>query len=278
MKNKFEIALLINRVETIVKNIDRIYLGNEFCENLIPILDTLKRGYFYAKAKNKKFTFVTPFVTNVGLTRIEGLLNFLNNQKDVEVVFNDWGVFKLIKDKFKNLKPVLGRLLTKQRRDPRILKIFLDRQKFREILSPDKKRKTILFPKEVPRTLFEHYQASVINIPVFQEYLLSQGINRIEIDNLVWEMNVKVNKKIGVSIYLPYGYITTSRMCGKLTLTYAACKKECKKYFLQLEDESLPVPFYGIGNTIFYKSKTPSNKYLEKLRIDRIVYQSRLPY
>lgn len=278
MKSKFEKALFIYRMKDVRNNIARIYFGNEFCQNLIPTLDTLKRWYFFTRAKNKEFSFVTPFVTDLGLKKLKNLMAFLNCQGKVEVVFNDWGVFTLIKDNFANLNPVLGRLLTKQRRDPRMLKIFSNKQKPREIISPDKKNKTILFPKRVPSTLFEHYRGCVINVPIFQKYLLSQGINRAEIDNLVWQMKVKVNKNIGLSIYLPYGYITTTRMCGELTLTYDACKKECKRYFLQLENESLPVPFYGIGNTVFYRSNLPSNEYLEKLGIDRIVYQPRLPF
>jgi hypothetical protein len=278
MKTKLEKALFTQRMEDIRKNIDRIYFGNEFCENLLPTLDILRKWYFYSKANKKEFTFVTPFVTNAGLQNLESLLTFLNAQEDVEVVFNDWGVFKLMKDTFKNLNLVLGRLLTKQRRDPRMLKIFLGKQKIRETVSPDKKIKTILFPKKVPHTLFEHYRASVINVGIFQEYLLSQSINRVEIDNLIWGMDITVNKKIGVSIYLPYGYITTSRMCGKLTLTYGACKKECKKYFLRLRNKDLPVPFYCIGNTVFYKSKVVSKDHLARSGINRIVYQPRMPF
>ncbi len=278
MKNRIEKALLINRIKDFKKNIDRIYFGNEFCQNLIPTLATLKKWYFFTRVKNKEFTFVTPFVTNNGLKKLKNLLVFLNSQKNIEVVFNDWGVFKFIKDNFKNLNPALGRLLTKQRRDPRMAKIFLGKQKVAELFSPNKKTKTIYLPKKAPLSLFEHYQGSVMNVPIFQKYLLSKGINRVEIDNLVWEMNVNVNKKIGISIYLPYEYIATTRMCGKLTLTYSACKKECKKYFLQLEDKSLPCPFYSIGNTLFYKSKIPSNEYLEKLGIDRIIYQPKLPF
>jgi len=279
MKLGCEKAVFTNRLRDIKKNIDRIYFGNEFCQDLIPELGILKQWYISVKEKNKEFTFVTPFVTNSGLKRLEIIFGFLNTQDNVEVVFNDWGVFGTIKNNFKNLKPVLGRLLTKQRRDPRILKIFLGKQKVREVFISDvKKTKAILFPKNVPPNLFEHYRASVINVPLFQKYLLSQGINRVEIDNLIWEMNVKVNRKIGISIYLPYGYITTSRMCGRLTLTYAACKKECKRYFLRLENKTLPVPFYGIGNTVFYKSRGPSNDRLAELGIDRIVYQPRLPF
>lgn len=276
MKNKFENALLSNRMEDVEKGVDRVYFGNEFCENLIPSFAMLKKWYFFAKAGKKEFTFVSPFVTNRGLKKLEYLLAFLNEQRPAEIVFNDWGVFALVKNKFRGLIPVLGRLLTKQRRDPRMLKIFSGKQKFVESVKADKK--CLLLPKRAPAGLFRHHQASIINTVIFQEYLLSEGINRVEIDNLAWEMKVKTNKKIGVSIYLPYGYITTSRMCGKLTLTYAACGKECKKYFFRLEDKTLPVPFYGIGNTVFYASKVPSEGYLRKLGIDRIVHQPRLPF
>ncbi|MFC2062021.1 hypothetical protein ACFLUV_05865 [Elusimicrobiota bacterium] len=278
MNKKFEKALFVNRMGDLTDSTDRIYFGNEFCQNLLPALSTLKKWYYYVKNQGKKFTFVTPFVTNTGLGKVQNLLSFLNRHDNVEVVFNDWGVFRCIKQNFKNLDPVLGRLLTKQRRDPMMLKILSCSQKTRVIFDSDKKTKTIIFPKKVPNTLFEHYRASIINVPIFQKYLLSQGINRVEIDNLVWDMNVKVNRKIKVSIYLPYGYITTSRMCGKLTLTYAACKKECKKYFLCLKSRISSIPVYGIGNSVFYKSKTPSDSYLEKLGIDRIIHQPRLPF
>jgi hypothetical protein len=278
MKNKFETAAFLTEGDTAINGVDRIYSGNEFCENLIPTLASLKKNYLFARSICKEFTFVTPFVTNAGLKKLERLLGFLNDQDKIEVVFNDWGVLKLIKERFNDLEPVLGRLLTKQHRDPRMVQIFHDKRKFLVEFSPDKKDTSIVFPKKIPRALFEHYQASVINLPLFQEYLLGLGIKRLEIDNLPWEMDVRVNKKIGVSIYLPYGYVTASRMCGKLTLTYAACKKECKKYFLRLRDPSLPAPFYGIGNAIFYESKPPSDKYLTALGIDRIVRQMRLPY
>lgn len=279
MKARFEKALLTNEIRDEENSAySRIYFGSEFCQNLIPSLDTLKKQYFLAKDKDQAFTFVTSYVTNAGLEKLDNLLSFLNDQQNVEVVFNDWGVFKLIKDNYSNLDLVLGRLLTKQRRDPRMLKILEGRQKARKInqILAGKKETIILIPKEVPSSLFEYYRGSVINAPIFQKYLLSQDIKRVEIDNLVWKMSVKVDKRIRVSIYLPYGYITTTRMCGRLTLTYESCKKECKRYFIQLEDSSLPVPFYIIGNTIFYQSETPSDKYLEKLGIDRVVYQPRL--
>jgi hypothetical protein len=238
----------------------------------------LKKWFFFTNTKKIKFTFVTPFVTNYGLKRLYALLVFLNQQGRIEVVFNDWGVFKLIRDNFKNLEPILGRLLTKQRRDPRISKLFLAQQKTRQVLEQNGRIKKIFLPKKIPDELFKHYQASVINVAVFKEYLLSCNIKRVEIDNLVWEMDIKTGKRIGVSIYLPYGYIATTRLCGKLTLSYTSCHKECKKYFLQLNNAHTAVPIYSIGNTLFYRSKIPTNQYLKEKGINRIIYQPRLPY
>jgi len=273
MRHDFEKALFINKLVNIGKDVDRLYFGNEFCENLIPGINILKERYVFAEKKKKNFTFVTPFVTDAGLDKLKILFAFLNQQKDTEVVFSDWGVFYLLKNNFRNLIPVLGRLLTKQRRDPRMMKIFLDKQS--QIVIKTKQRKIIKIPKKVPPALFEHHQASVINTPVFQKFLLSEGIKRVEIDNLIWKMNIDVPREIGVSIYFPYGYISTGRMCWRTCLSYAPCKKECKKYFFHLKHKSLPVPFYAKGNTIFYKSTRIDFENLQHLKNLRIVYQAK---
>jgi len=276
MRYSFEKASFINKPGNIGKDVDRLYFGNEFCENLIPDLSALREWYVFAKKKKKDFTFVTPFVTNAGLDRLGTLFTFLNQEHDVEIVFNDWGVFHFLKNNFSNLTPIIGRLLTKQRRDPRISKILLGEQK--TFVTNTKKQKMIIFPKKVPPTLFEHHQASVINVPIFQKFLLSQEIKRVEIDNLIWNMNIEITPEIGVSIYFPYGYIATGRMCWKVSLSYSPCKKVCQKYFFRIKHKFLPVPFYSIGNTVFYKSNCIDFDKLKHLKNLRIVYQPKLPF
>lgn len=272
-----EKAIFNNSIKKKIDEFDRVYYGNEFCENLIPNLSLLKNFYYKIKEQGKKFTFVAPYVTNKGITKLERIFEFLNNNL-IEVVFNDWGVFNLMVNNFKNIRPVLGRLLTKQKRDPRLLRVFANNQ---NNFSKDKliKNNTVIFyPKKVPGSLFKHCQSSLADSKIFQEYLISNGIQRVEIDNLAWKMSLNKNKKIGISLYLPYNYISTSRMCGKVNLTYNSCQKECKKYMIKIEDEKLGVPIYSIGNTVFYKSNWPERKYLERLGVDRIIYQPKLPF
>lgn len=277
-RSKIHKAVFTDRLKDIKNDVERVYFGNEFCENLIPEPKLLEKWYFRIRDKKKSFSLVTPFVTNYGIKRIKYLCAFLNEQGGAEVIFNDWGVFRIMREKFRRVNPVLGRLLTKQRRDPRILKILLGRQKMVKRFFQDRKRKVLLVPKRVPLELIRHYRASLINLPIFQKYLLSEGINRVEIDNLIWGMNIKLDKRIKASIYLPYGYITTTRMCGKLNLTYAACKSECKRYYFALTNKSLPVPIYAIGNTVFFKSKLSEPQRLIRSGIDRLVYQPKLPF
>ena len=277
--SQIERALFTNTLKKVNKEVNRIYFGNEFCENLIPSLVNLKNAYSFFSRLKKKFTLVTPYITNRGIKRLRPLLAFLDNQgAAAEVVFNDWGVFKLIKEHFGNLTPVAGRLLSKQRRDPRMLKILQGTQVSTGKQLMDKKTKIILLPKPIPNTLCEHFQSSVVDTPFFQKFLIAEGIGRIEIDNLIWEMRFHQNKKIALSIYFPYGYISTTRACGRLTLTYKGCKRECRRYYLKYYDDSLPVPFYGIGNTIFYKNTLLAYGNLRKLGINRIVFQEKLPF
>jgi hypothetical protein len=274
---KHEKAIFIHRKDDFLDSAERIYFGNEFCEKSIPEIDTLKEWHVFSRNKGRKFTFVTPFVTNEGIERLLNLFIFLNRQKDNEVVFNDWGVFHLLHNRFSSIIPVMGRLLTKQRRDPRFLKVFMDRGS-NPVIKKRNGKEEVLFLKKPPRELFEHYQASLINAPGFQKFLLSLGIRRIEIDHLLWKMNIDVCKELGVSVYFPYAYVTTSRKCSHLTMSYSACKKECKKYFLRLEGAPFIAPIYGIGNSVFYKCDSFEDDNFRRCSRLRIIYEPRFPF
>lgn len=217
------------------------------------------------------------------------MLEFLDAQDErIEVIFNDWGVFKLIREDYKNVEPVLGRLLTKQRRDPRAYDILLNRQRAKRIFDKKSNKTSIVISKKVPPSLYEHFKASVINVPIFQKFLLDNGIRRVEIDKLVWDMKIELPKEIGVSVYLPYAYVTTTRLCGLINLTYTACKKECQRFYFSFKSNSSPAPFYSRGNTVFYKSEPSKGRYLKERhinsvrcllskRIDRIVWEEEIP-
>ncbi len=127
----------------IFKNIKWFYFGTEQCEFLLPTLSETKRAVEIMKDFDKKyvtkdikrFVFVTPYYWNLEIRKrlIENLqyLNenakFINpKQKFVEVVVNDLGTLKLLKD-FENLKPILWRLLVKTLKNPLVDTFWLEK-------------------------------------------------------------------------------------------------------------------------------------------------------
>lgn len=244
---------------------NRLYFGIEFCERLIPSPNDLNEVIDFAKKKRIMFSLVTPYVTDTGLKRIDKLLSILKNKMPFsEVIINDWGVLKIINKKHKKLKPVLGRLLNKMKREPRIMNL-IDR---------------------LPKEAMDELKSSEVCVKAFQEILKEQNIKRIEFDNVLQGINNLNLRELGFtgSLYLPFAYVTTTRLClsnscGEYDYTHVGifpCKKECQKFSFKLKHGSLPVDLILKGNTQFFKNnKIPKN--LNFIGIDRIIYQPKIP-
>jgi len=264
MKLALEVKETIKNID--IKKFDRIYFGDAFCQNLIPEKQTLLDTYKIIYDNNIGFTLNTPYVTDEALKKILKNIEALYKYNDkFEVVFNDWGVFYEIKQRFSGLNLILGRLLTKQRTDPNALKIITNRQE----------KANDVIPKKVPRSLYEHFQSSVINDNIFQNYLIENNIKRVEIEYLVWDMKLRLPSNIKASIYYPYAHITTTRNCGILNMTYTKCNKMCRDVKIEYpSDLQHPFSYTVIGNTVYYNleniitDKDSLNKYES---IDRVI-------
>lgn len=284
-----EKALFVNRIENLkymTPRYNRLYFGNEFCEKLIHQTKELEKVVTYCNKKKLGFSLVTPFVTNSGLAILEKLFSWLRDNKiSCEVIINDYGVLDLISEKYQFLLPVLGRLLTKQKRDPRILNLIKKEPENRVFLRDNEY--SIILARKTPDALISHFKEANINVPIIQNFLRRNRINRVEIDNLLQGMNLKVPKEdFCASLYVPYGYITTTRLCSanlfrkakRFSCSISHCVKECRIYTLRLRNKYLPL-LYKKGNTIFFKNPTMlmQSELLEK-GINRIVYQPEIPY
>ena len=89
-----EQALFITKAENVKyfrEEFTRIYFGNEFCQKLIPSKSEVEEVLSFVEKNSLNFTFVTPYVTNKGLHRLESLILFLKERKHgCEIIFNDW--------------------------------------------------------------------------------------------------------------------------------------------------------------------------------------------
>jgi len=268
---------------------DRLYFGIEFCERLIPTLEQLKQALAFARSRNLAFSLVTPYLTDSGLNKLKPLLGALDQRKSGdEVVINDWGVFNLLDREYPALIPVLGRLLTKQKRCPRLSRLLKRKAMFALIsASGESKNKRLVFQKKLPLELDPYYKGSnVSSVPVIHSFLSKNRINRIELDNLAQGLHLELPEgKLRASVYFPYAYISTTFFClsagcddpnpGFLKLR--PCQKQCQKYLFTLKHKSMPKTIYLKGNTQFYKFSRFPLKQLQVLGVDRIVYQPNIP-
>lgn len=260
-----EQAIFISRIkglEYVTKQYSRLYFGNEFCEQLIPAIDELRRVLDFTVERAMDYTLVTPYLTNKGLEKLMPLIKLVIEQiADSEIVINDWGLLRVLNNEYGNLNLVLGRLLTKQKRGPRILNL-VDR---------------------VPLSMFEHFKECNADVPILSDFLIEKGIRRIELDNLLQGV-IRRSPKIKGSIYIPFAYVTTTRYClaslcendSGFFRSIRPCNKECQRYVFRLQHKQMPVDLLLQGNTQFFKNeKLPDN--LDSLEIDRVVYQPELP-
>ena len=287
-----EKAIFISRIENlkyVSSKYMRLYFGNEFCQKLLPSINELEKVLNYCGKNKLRFSLVTPYVTDEGLKDMERLFSFLKNSKprlDCEVIINDWGVLDMLNEEDYNFRPVLGRLLTKQSRDPRISSVINRKLQPPGFVKQGNKC-ALTFTVTPPATLLSYYKESNINVPVIQDFLIKKRINRIELDNLFQGMNLRLPKDdLSASLYVPYGYIATTRLCSanpfenrkKYYCKISFCKKECQKYTLRLMNPDMLKTVFKKGNTVFFKNtKVPAGRYLRKRGINRLVYQPEIP-
>ncbi|HVN70902.1 MAG TPA: hypothetical protein VMU10_02670 [Desulfomonilia bacterium] len=268
MKNDFELALYITSVEDLKHfstQYTRIYFGNEFCERLIPSEIELGRVLDFVHDNHVDLTFLTPYVTNEGMDRLHPLLSLLGRQGNTcEVVFNDWGVLERINRESTSLQPVMGRLLNKMKRGPRLMH----------------------FLKLVPKETVDYFKSCSLEMPVYQKFLMENRVTRAELDNLLQGIDLDLSGSgMSLSLYMPYAYVTTTRLClacrsedpdweDKIALV--PCSRECRMYTFKLTHPVLSVPLIRKGNTMFFKNETMP-KGIASLGFDRIVFEPEVP-
>ena len=185
-------------------NLNRIYIGNQFCHLLFPdekeLFMMLEKAYKESLGITIAFSYIREFM----LKPIEELINRLAQwckEKDtcIEIVINDWAMADIIarqnaesaikksediNEMRQYLIPCLGILLNKRKKDPRF---------------PYKKGNKSL------------YSQNNLNEDFYRKYLRSEfGIQRYEWESCGYEQEFPQGKN---SLHLPYYQTNTSQYC-----------------------------------------------------------------
>ncbi len=242
-------------------SVERVHLGNEFCERLLPTPAQLRSAQQHAGQMAVEVSLLTPLLTDSGIKRLRPLLDTLPD--GAEVIVNDWGTLRLVRTQYATLKPLLGRLLYKMIKDPRL-------------------------PSAQWTQLHPHSGRS----QPFHRLLARFGVDHIEMDLPPFTQAEQFQVgELGLSVHLPYGYVVKGRMCrigslgqddsGKFIAGHA-CRKECLDYVTRLErpqqaaGQAQDLVGFQRGNTQFYRySQSMEARVVEALKqglIKRLVF------
>ncbi len=251
--------------------------GNEFCEHLLPAPRVLEEARAAVRARGLAFTFLTPYASDTGIRALRELLPVLDGD---EVVFNDWGVLNLLRRDFPGLTPVQGRLLNKSLRDPRVMGLYAEA------------------PANGPAgaATLDALRRSSADCESYTGLLARFGVDILEMDSLPQGMDFSFAARgVRVGVSLPFGFVSTSRVCMAAGLHYAKaekfqpgapCRHECQTHLVEYTYTNSPFAnrdqkFLLKGNTYFYSHTAAMlRRLLEQAahgEIHRLTFQPRLP-
>jgi len=255
--SKMEYAILTNKqpnpenIPDKYSKYSRLYLGNEFCERLMPSINELDKAIGLCKRERLNLSLVLPYLTDSRFDHAKSLISLVGKKlPSSEVIINDLGLIGEIPS---NLIRVLGRLLIKQKRDPEYAELT------------------------VSEDLKSCFQKSNADTPQFIRFLKENNIQRIEIDNLKQGISLDFNDinsnihNIKVSIYTPFTFISNTRFCmaakGSTASNIVPCKKECRKGYFKSRSDSFIIK----GNT-YFSDIGKTNDFPQF--IDRVIFEN----
>jgi hypothetical protein len=231
---------------------NRVYIGHETCEKRIPSFPEMKPILMQMKERGIKLTLLMPFLSEVGLSNAKNLIENLGNEiTELEVATSDWGLLHWLSQNHIAI-PVAGRLLVRQWTDPRLDHISVTEDLKSHLSSSP------LFKKEV--------------IDFFHQL----GIDRFEISNTSFELQLPDNDISRFSLHVPYVPVAVMRWCIGSDLNFNSSENQCFNSFCQgtyqlWETGVDGANFFRIDNALFIRQNCESYNTAHS-SIDRIVF------
>lgn len=95
-------------------------VGSEYCVHLLPGAVEMARACAAAAARRVPLLLMTPYFRDAELKRAVPLFRAIPGGADLDVAVNDWGALLVLRALFPGLRLAVGRLLSGQKRCPRI--------------------------------------------------------------------------------------------------------------------------------------------------------------
>ena len=229
----------------------------------IPALEVLKRVYEEVNDAGKTFTYVTPILSNEGVSKLREQFAFLKDAGDAEVIIGDVGALNLLQD-YKGLRLRLGR--------PRV---------YIPARCPWSQITRMPNPPFLTRLKVENifYQTSLNYVRTLSFYK-SLGIVGADVD---WisksfpHFKTIVNNGVGISVHthaIPVAVTLrchTARFLGEIEPAF--CTQPCLSKVFTINQREVQRSFILHGNVVFRLIESPQRevKELQKLGVEELV-------
>ncbi|NLG26383.1 MAG: hypothetical protein GX557_00600 [Chloroflexi bacterium] len=224
---------------------DRVRVGSEFCEQLLPTDAALERAYAAVRDAGKPFVYVTPRLSVSGMQRVAAQLAALESWGGATVVANDYGTLNVLA-RHPGLTPHLGRHLVR----------VPDRSPWAEGLVHDKE----LTPKQ-QRWLTNLYAVTSLNYAPTLAFYRERGVQRVDLDwapRVAPALDELVAGGLQLSVLLQFVPATMTRKCHMARFlgeeSHERCSRPCQRRAFMLKSEILKAAglrLFLVGNAVF---------------------------
>lgn len=217
--------------------IEAIYFGSEFCEDRLPGVAEAKALCARARERACTPTLLTPIVTPRGLCAVDTLLAALTEDGHAPaVVFSDWGVLGLLRERHPGLARRAGRLVNRSLRDPRAY-------------------------RDAPAGRATHDTARFARV---HRMLASLGVEALETDVDLDGGWLGDGAAFARALHVPYTFAASGRACplkaglhgeagGFAKALAEPCPAPCRGKPLAVRRADTSLPHFRAGNTLFYE-------------------------
>jgi len=234
---------VLSKTKSFLGLASRVYFGHETCARRLPLRSEIIKAYSLCLSSGMNMSLVLPYAGERDMGSITSAMEIFSAvNPGGEVILNDFGLINVASEKNIPVKVVLGRLLSRQKRDPR----------FTEFPSAENLKRD-----ELPLSSF--------SVPSFKNFFLESGISRAGFDSLPQGINAADVSGFDFDAYWPWVYVTSGRSCqllgandarkGKYPLE-GLCGKDCLGAVMEPEKQG---DFYSFqkGNAVWMEVLEP---------------------
>jgi hypothetical protein len=218
------------------------YFGSEFCEDRLPGMGEARAYCAMAEDRGWEPTLLTPLVTPAGLELVDRLLAALAASGCAPaVVFNDWGVLGLLRERHASLPRRAGRLMNRSLRDPRAY-------------------------RDAPCGYATHDRSRFERL---HRFFVDAGVTAVETDadldgGYLGAGPDGAGGGLARALHLPFTFAASGRNCPLKALLYPdgdgfskaladRCPAPCRTGPVPVRRDDSPLPHWRGGNTLFYE-------------------------